>query len=298
MVQTGSVSDDLFDYAADVLVVGAGAAGFAAAVTAAREGAEVILFESADIVGGTTALSGGSAWIPNNSSMREHGLIDDRDDALRFLCRLAFPQFYDPDDANLGLAAEDYELLAVFYDRGPEAVDYLTELGALDLTADVGEETKFGITFIDYGGHLPENRSPIGRHLAPDLSGPTMIEKFQSAAEQLGVDVRCGHRVVNVVRNSDDEVAALEIHTGVRTVLARARKGVVFASGGFGQNDAMRRRHLPGRVFGSCATPSAVGDFVGRRLRTWTERGGSRSPSNRPFATPPRHRCGCPTATR
>ena len=254
--------DDVFDYVADVLIVGAGGAGFAAAVTAAQQGAAVILFERAEHTGGTTALSGGSAWIPNNSSMRAAGLEDQREDSLRFLCRLAFPQFYDADHPTLGLARDQYELLATFYDRGPEAIDHLTDMGALDLAADVGEEAKYGITFTDYGGHLPENQSPIGRHLAPDLSGPTMIEKFHATAEALGVGIKLDHRVVGVVKNEEGEVAALEIRTGVRTVLARARKGVIFGSGGFGQNDELRRRHLPGRVFGSCATPSAVGDFV------------------------------------
>ena len=72
--------DDVFDYVADVLIVGAGGAGFAAAVTAAQQGAAVILFERAEHTGGTTALSGGSAWIPNNSSMRAAGLEDQRED--------------------------------------------------------------------------------------------------------------------------------------------------------------------------------------------------------------------------
>ena len=253
---------EVFDFAADVIVVGAGSAGFAAAVTAAKAGASVILLERAEYTGGTTALSGGSAWIPNNSSMRAAGLEDQRDDALRFLCRLAYPQFYDAAHPTLGLAVDQYELLAAFYDRGPEAIDHLTDIGALDLTADVGEEAKYGITFTDYGGHLPENRSPVGRHLAPDLNGPTMIERFQGAAEALGVEIKLGHRVVGVVQNEQGEVAALEVHTGVRTVIARARKGVIFGSGGFGQNDELRRRHLPGRIFGSCAIPTAVGDFV------------------------------------
>lgn len=87
------MSGSMFDYEADVLVVGSGAAGFAAAVTAAREGCSVMLFEREDHVGGTPGLSGGTAWIPNNSSMREQGVEDPRDDALRYLARTAFPQY-------------------------------------------------------------------------------------------------------------------------------------------------------------------------------------------------------------
>ncbi len=256
------MADDLHEYSADILVVGAGAAGFSAAVTAAREGADVILFESADHVGGTTGLSGGTAWIPNNRSMRENGVEDPRDDALRYLSRLAYPQFYDGDHPTLGLSPQQHALLATFYDRGAEAVDYLADAGALEMAADVGDATHFGLTFPDYGGHLPENRAPRGRHLAPDYSGPDMIEQLHTAAVRLGVDIRLDHQVVDAIRNDADEVAALEVRAGHRALLARARQAVIFGSGGFGQNDDLRRRHLPGRVFGSCAIPTAQGDFV------------------------------------
>ena len=63
-------AENLFDYEADVLVVGSGAAGFSAAISASLTGASVILFEGNQHVGGTTGLSGGTAWVPNNSSMR------------------------------------------------------------------------------------------------------------------------------------------------------------------------------------------------------------------------------------
>ena len=89
-----------------------------------------------------------------------------------------------------------------------------------------------------------------------------MIEQLHAGAEKLGVQIKLGHRAMAVVRNDQDEVAALELRTGKRTVLARARKAIIFGSGGFGQNPDMLRRNLPGRVFGSCATPAAKGDFV------------------------------------
>ena len=77
------MADDLFDYEADVLVVGSGGAAFSAAVTAAVEGASVIMFERNDHIGGTTGASGGTAWIPKNISLRGYGVHDSRDEALR-----------------------------------------------------------------------------------------------------------------------------------------------------------------------------------------------------------------------
>ena len=52
--------------AADLLVVGAGAAGMTAALVAALEGRRVILAEATQQVGGTTSTSAGTLWVPGN----------------------------------------------------------------------------------------------------------------------------------------------------------------------------------------------------------------------------------------
>ena len=53
-----------WDSEVDVIVLGTGGAGLTAALTAAVDGAEVAIYEKAATVGGTTAVSGGIAWIP------------------------------------------------------------------------------------------------------------------------------------------------------------------------------------------------------------------------------------------
>lgn len=50
----------------DVVVVGSGAGGLVAAITAAYNGQKVLLVEKSDVFGGSSALSGGGLWIPNN----------------------------------------------------------------------------------------------------------------------------------------------------------------------------------------------------------------------------------------
>ena len=58
----------------DVLVVGTGASGMSAAVTAAYAGLKVLVVEKAALFGGTTARSGGWLWIPNTKLARELGI--------------------------------------------------------------------------------------------------------------------------------------------------------------------------------------------------------------------------------
>ena len=73
----------------DVVVLGTGAAALTAAIRAADGGASVGLFEKADLVGGTTAWSGGMVWIPNNPHMAELGVEDSREEALTYLISLS-----------------------------------------------------------------------------------------------------------------------------------------------------------------------------------------------------------------
>lgn len=73
------------DLECDVLVAGSGASGFAAALTAAIDGLEVIMVEKAEVFGGTTCFSAGVIWIPSSRQAREAGITDDRDSVLDYL---------------------------------------------------------------------------------------------------------------------------------------------------------------------------------------------------------------------
>jgi len=267
-----AVTEDLFDYEADVLVVGTGGAAFAAGITAAAEGASVIMFERSDAVGGTTALSGGTAWIPDNPSLRAQGKDDRRDDAIRYMCRMSYPQWYSAGHPTLGLPADAYELIETFYDNGARAVEYLAGAGALDLIADdvVPDPARpidlgFGVelpAMPDYGADLAEDKTPNGRHCRPSPGTPTIIEQLELAASEHGVEIALDHQAAKLLQNDEGAAVGLELRYRHSTVLARARRAVVFASGGFAHNAELVRRYLPGRVFGSCSTPGAQGDFV------------------------------------
>src|SRR3954454_364641 len=96
----------------DVVVLGSGAAGLTAAVTAAELGASVAVFEKADQLGGTTAWSGGQVWIPNNPHMAEVGVADDRDKAITYIM-------------SLSRGMLDQALVEAYVDAGREMVSFL-----------------------------------------------------------------------------------------------------------------------------------------------------------------------------
>jgi succinate dehydrogenase/fumarate reductase flavoprotein subunit len=65
-----------------------------------------------------------------------------------------------------------------------------------------------------------------------------------------------------VYRNAAGQVIGVRAKSGSGTVSIRARRGVVFGSGGFTQNPDLRRHFLRGPIFGGCAVPTNTGDFV------------------------------------
>src|SRR5262245_17682558 len=98
----------------DVVVLGSGAAGLTAALAAAAEGARVAVFEKADLLGGTTALSGGTVWIPHNQPARAAGIEDSRERGLEYLSSLSNGMILP-------------ELAEALVDGGPQFIDFLEE---------------------------------------------------------------------------------------------------------------------------------------------------------------------------
>ena len=73
------------DTEVDVIVVGSGSAGLAAALTAAAGGARVLVLEKSRLIGGTSAMSGAGTWVPANHHMLAAGLDDSPEQALTYL---------------------------------------------------------------------------------------------------------------------------------------------------------------------------------------------------------------------
>ncbi len=255
-------NDDGWDRVADVVVVGTGVAGGAAAVAASRSGTSVLVLEKAATPGGTTALSGGAIWIPNNFSLRSRGIEDDRDMLIRYMARSAYPAAYISDHPTLGLCDRDYRLIETFFDRSAAAVDELSADGALRLD---------GFEMPDYYSDLPE-AAAWGHALAPRLpadwrpggpsGGELLVQQLLTAAEDRGAQVLTRHQVVDLLTDADGAVMGVEVRRGRETRLIGARKGVVFATGGFLHNERLVQDFLPLPVLGGVGAPTSTGDFV------------------------------------
>jgi hypothetical protein len=80
--------------------------------------------------------SGGQPWIPNNRFLKAQGIVDNRDDCLKYMARGNYPQLYNPNDPHFGLSDYEYNHLAAFYDNASPAIDYFMQIGACQFVQD------------------------------------------------------------------------------------------------------------------------------------------------------------------
>ncbi len=108
-----------WDTTVDLVIVGSGGGGMVAALTAADAGATALVLEKQDKVGGSTAMSGGVVWIPNNPVMRAAGVPDSFEDGMAH---------FEAVVGDVG-PASNAERRRAFLTEGPEMVTFLERCG-------------------------------------------------------------------------------------------------------------------------------------------------------------------------
>ena len=164
----------------DVLVVGSGASGLAAAVTAAHYGLQVVVAEKMPVLGGTTARTAGSMWIPCNHLAAARGIEDNPDKVRTYLRATCGTRF-------------DAARVDAFIDAAPRALKFLLAHSALRVFCP-----KIGSDYhLETPGSVPVGRSlytePFDGRLLKDyfykLALPPPVHTFMGIVPQLGLDV-------------------------------------------------------------------------------------------------------------
>ena len=280
----------------DVVVLGSGAAGLTAALAAAREGASVGLFEKADLLGGSSAISGGVPWIPLNHHQDEAGITDSRDEALAYL-------------ASLSLDRMRPEMAETFVDNGRDTIQWLEDVTELEFTLLP--------SYPDYHPENPGGKPDGGRSLDPGLfrfttlgpwsdkvarsrrsahlkitdttlGGGTGFLDDETVQYRLDHDLRgCGNALVGPLIKALLDLGVTPVMaaqaldliidggrvTGVRMLIGgqehdiTARRGVVLATGGFEWNTDLVAEFLRGPMTAPTSVPTNTGDGLLMAMR-------------------------------
>lgn len=241
-----------WDETVDVIVVGSGFAGLAAAIEAKKAGANVIVLEKMATTGGNSVINGGLLAATGCPQQKKHGVKD-----------------------SIDLLEKDI-LVAGNYMNDRKKVRYLAEQVLVNYEWTVKE---LGVEYNEEsigqeGGHS------VPRYVATkNGSGSGIVQKELEMVKKLNVPVRTRCYVQNIVRNDDGVVEGLIVREGYRFPNAesgkekkiRATKGVVLCYGGFSSdlvyrmlqdpklNDKLDSTNQPGATSELWRETSAIG---------------------------------------
>ena len=224
---------------ADIVVVGGGGSGLAAAIEAARYGRKVILLEKNAQLGGTTIRSVGSITATCTPLQREMANGD-------------LPQWHFEDMAlfadDRGFADKDnMKLRRLLVENSPDTVQWLMDLGVV------------------FFGPMPEppHRLPRMHNVLPHSR--SYVYHLKKRALELGVDIHLGARVTRLMR-TEARVTGVEINAGegyTRHIMARL--GVILATGDYSSAKEVKAQFMsPELADVEGINPTSTGD--GQRM--------------------------------
>ncbi|MFN0096990.1 MAG: FAD-dependent oxidoreductase [Dehalococcoidia bacterium] len=216
----------------DVVVIGSGAAGLAAAVTAHDEGARVLVLEADNIVGGSSRLSGGHFYAAGTSVQKASGVSDDTPDAM-------FSYFMTLNQWKIEPA-----VARRYCDLATPTFEWLRELGV------VYKPERVYISGIDT---VPRGHPPEGEGLA-------VVKVLDAERIKRNIDLALMTPAEGLVTNEEGLIAGVK--AGGEEIRAPV---VIIASGGFGHNKEFLAKYWPDSQMGgdwawAISGPKAMGD--------------------------------------
>ncbi len=239
-----AAEDVAWDEECDVLVIGSGYSGLAAAYEAKAAGADVKIIEKLDIPGGNSMVADGDFAVCMSEGQKALGIEDS-------------VEHFVHDMQVAGLFLNDVEKCSVIAEKSNETWEWTRDvLGVEWQTNDDGV-----VTPIAYGGHSTlRTLHPVVGH------GSAMVLPLIQKLSEMGLEIECGRMLVNLVKDESGRVVGAEIHDGAKNndpttgepVFVKANRGVVLASGGFGRDVEWRMQHDP-RLDASVDCTNAAG---------------------------------------
>ena len=278
-----AVRDQSFDQTYDVVVVGTGSAGFATAMGALDEGLSVLMVESTDKWGGSSAMSGGGMWLPGNPLMRRDGARDTREEALTYLEACVGDAGRAADRSRKEAfvdGVEDFVTTAekhgMVFARAADYPDYYPELpggkigrgievepldskrigswwgslrSAIPLPAKTDDVWLLGRAWSTPGGFV-RGAQFVFRALGGVVTGKRLVGIGNALATAFCKAVVVDGRVPMWLESpmddlivEDGRVVGVTVTREGRTLRIGATRGVMLASGGFEANVEWRRRY-------------------------------------------------------
>ena len=229
-------AQNFWDLRADLVTIGAGTAGLAAAVSALDRGASVIMVEENVDIGGHGICSGGQVHLGGGTSnQRKHGVEDSADQVFLDWVR------HD----HMQSRYSDRDLVRAFADENAATFEFLIENGV---------EFQDHLTGPSQASQVPRQQRTVQWPVASERVthhetrvGSGLVRALEKSARAKGVQVLLRHKMTSIVREGPAGGRVLGItatHDG-RTVNIAANKGVLVATGGSTSNVTLRRTFDP-----------------------------------------------------
>jgi flavocytochrome c len=220
----GSGIPEKWDEQFDVVIVGSGFAGLAAAIEAKQAGASVLVLEKMRVPGGNSIINGGVFAVAGCQKQKDQGIEDS-------------PELMLSDMLKAGLNLNHVNLAKMVAEKSRQAVEW---------TQSIGVEYKEKVVHL--GGHsVPRSWS------THNSNGSAIVQKQLEKVKNLGIEVRLQSFLTSIIQDSDGKVAGVKIQEKYRfpdettgTVKSiKAKKALVLAAGGFSADKYFRTLQNP-----------------------------------------------------